>query len=197
MTRSQDLSLPPEPAPPRRDLFLRTGPNWTAVIFFGILAALHYANAATSLLAGRWAGYLSLVFGTLLTLASTGIYFFRYEVGFFPATRLIRLRHGIGRASAVRNVRFRDVRAVRLTLDDGGRASDAVIDLLCPLEDIPCPPTRIPRQEALCLAMLMDVPLVKVSSGEAVGEELKRDGAKDAKDELFSQFASRSSRLRV
>src|SRR4051795_9025882 len=112
MNRSADLSVPQEPAPPQ-ELFLRTGPNWTGVVFFGILAGLHFANATTSLLAGRWAGYLSLVFGTILTLAATGIFFFRYEVCFLPVSRLIRLRHGIGRASAVRTVRFRDVRAVR------------------------------------------------------------------------------------
>src|SRR3954470_2237312 len=136
MNRSADLSVPQEPAPPQ-ELFLRTGPNWTGVVFFGILAGLHFANATTALLAGRWAGYLSFVFGSILTFASTAIYFFRYEVDLLPASRLIRLRHGIGWASAVRTLRFRDVRAVRLTIEDGGRASDAVIELLCPLEDIP------------------------------------------------------------
>jgi hypothetical protein len=167
MINSRDLAGPQEPAPPGCDLILRTRPNWTAVVFFGILAGLHFVNAGTSMLSGHWAGYLSLVFGSILTFATTGIYFFRYEVGFLPSSSIVRLRHGIGAASAVRKLRFRDVRAVRLTIDDGGRASDAVIELLCALEDIPCPPTRIPRQEALYLAMLMDVPLVKVSSGEA------------------------------
>lgn len=171
MNSRPDLSVPQEPAPPSHDLLLRTAPNWTGVVFFAILAGLHFANAAAALLSGRWAGYLSLVFGTILTVAATGIYFFRYEVGFLPQLRLIRLRRGIGRASAVRNVRFRDVRAVRLMIEDGGRASDAVIELLCPLEDIPCPPTRIPQQEALYLAMLMAVPLVKVSSGIAAPDE--------------------------
>jgi len=37
---------------------------------------------------------------------------------------------------------------------------------VCRHEDILCPPTRIPRQQALFLAMAMDVPLIKVSDEE-------------------------------
>jgi hypothetical protein len=150
---------------PPRDLILRTPPNWTAVVFLAILAGLHFANAASSLWVGRWAGYLSLIFGSVLSVVTVGIYFFRFEMAFLREPRVVRMRHGIGRASFERFLRFRDVRAVRLTLDDGGSRRDAAIELLCPLEDVLCPPTRIPRQEALYLAMLMEVPLVKVSSG--------------------------------
>jgi hypothetical protein len=36
------------------------------------------------------------------------------------------------------------------------------IELLCDNEDLECPPTDIPRQQALCLAMTMNVRLIKV-----------------------------------
>ena len=38
----------------------------------------------------------------------------------------------------------------------------ARIELLCDNEDIECPPTHVPRQEALCLAVLLGVRLIKV-----------------------------------
>jgi hypothetical protein len=34
--------------------------------------------------------------------------------------------------------------------------------VLCENEDVECPPTRIPRQQALFLAMAMNVRLIKV-----------------------------------
>jgi len=46
------------------------------------------------------------------------------------------------------------------------RTTDSLIELLCHLEDVPCPPTVIPRQQALFLAMAMNVPLIKVSEEE-------------------------------
>jgi hypothetical protein len=112
------------------------------------------------------------VFGSILSVAAGAIYVFHYEVAFLPLSRAVRLRHGFNRAFTERTVRFDQVRAVRLTLDDGARPHDAVIELLCPLEDIACPPTRIPRQEALYLAMMIGVPLLKVSSTD---EALKGD----------------------
>jgi hypothetical protein len=40
------------------------------------------------------------------------------------------------------------------------------IEILCDDESIECPTTRVPRQEALYLAMAMDVELIKISEGE-------------------------------
>jgi hypothetical protein len=126
----RDVPAPDVAASPPGDLVLRTPPNWTAVVFLAILAGLHLANAASSLWVGRWAGYLSLVFGSILSIVTIGIYFFRFEMALLGRLRVIRLRHGIGRASFERFIRFRDVRAVRLTLEDGGNRRDAAIELL-------------------------------------------------------------------
>ena len=52
--------------------------------------------------------------------------------------------------------------AVRLTLLNHRRVSDSTIEIVCDGEVIECPLTTVPRQEALCLAMLMDVLLIKV-----------------------------------
>ena len=43
----------------------------------------------------------------------------------------------------------------------------AQYQLLCQGEDIPCPPTEIPRQQALFMAMALNVPLIKVSEDDA------------------------------
>jgi hypothetical protein len=48
-----------------------------------------------------------------------------------------------------------------------------VIELVCEHEVLECPPSSIPRQEALCLAVTMGVRLVKVY-GEAYGQASER-----------------------
>lgn len=50
------------------------------------------------------------------------------------------------------------------------RTPEARIELLCPYDAIECPQTPIPRQEALYLAMALNVPLIKVSAGTVPGE---------------------------
>ena len=152
------------PLPPFADLVLRGGPNWTAVGFFGMLGGLHLTVAIPSLLEGRY-GYVSLIVGSIFVTASLVSYRFRAEVAMLASQRRLRLRTGIGRLVYERSIPFTSVRAVRLTTEPGvrKRTSDALIELLCHLEDVPCPPTVIPRQQALFLAMAMNVPLIKVS----------------------------------
>jgi hypothetical protein len=153
------------PQPPAfSDLVLRSPPNWTAVIFFGMLGGLHLTIAVPSLVAGRY-GYLSLILaGIFLTIAAVG-YRCRGEVALLTSQRRLRLRTGTRRFCYERFVPFSSVRAVRLTVEPGLRRdhSESLIELLCRGEDIPCPPTDIPRQQALFLAMAMNVPLIKVS----------------------------------
>ena len=161
------------------DVVLRTPPNWTAVVFLGMLGALHLTIAIPSLLAGRWAGHLSLILGTIfLTIAMIG-YRCRSEMALLPSQRRLRLRTGLGRFCYERFVPFSAVRAVRLMVEPGTsrRAGDSLIELLCRGEDIPCPPTRIPRQQALFMAMALNVPLIKVSEEEAPPPERLAAGA--------------------
>jgi hypothetical protein len=155
------------PVPQFADLVLRGGPNWTAVGFFGMLGGLHLAVAIPSLLEGRW-GYVSLIVGSIFATASVVSYRFRAEVAMLPSQRRLRLRTGVGRFVYERFIPFKSVRAVRLMTEPGvrPRTTESILELLCHGEDVPCPPTAIPRQQALFMAMAMDVPLIKVSEAD-------------------------------
>lgn len=148
------------------DLVLRSPANWTAVGFLAMLAALHLANAVPALLAGRWAGSISLFFALLLLLATFFAFRCRCELAFLGAARRVRVRTGVGWFCNERLIPFRDIRGVRITAETGSRERDMLIELLCRGEDIPCPPSKIPRQQALYLAMLIGVPLIKVSEDD-------------------------------
>src|SRR5215204_2473456 len=53
------------PAHARTDVTLRTPVNWTAVLFFAGLSALHLFLAGTAVYHGRWSGFLSIIFGVV------------------------------------------------------------------------------------------------------------------------------------
>jgi hypothetical protein len=142
-----------------QDVTLCSPPNWTAVIFFACLSGLHCAIAFPAFYHGRWEGYLSLIFAVVFATVSIISYFARHEITLLPLGRYIRVRHRIGPVRFQRNIAFDDVHAVRLTLS-GSRESR--IEILCDNEDIDCPPTAIPRQQALFLAILLGVQLIKV-----------------------------------
>jgi hypothetical protein len=157
--RDLDLSA----APPRTfgPLRLVAPPNWTAVVFLAALGCLHLCIAIPAFLNQRWEGYMSLTLACGFLTASLIFFRLRCEISFEPARRRISLRNGIGRFCWQRSISFDDVHAVRLTLSqrDFPRAR---IEVLCDNEDFECPSTDGPRQEALCLAVLMGVQLIKV-----------------------------------
>jgi hypothetical protein len=72
-----------------------------------------------------------------------------------------------------RFVPFARIRFVRLTLLNPRTPHSSVIEVVCEHEVLECPPTPIPRQEALCLAVTMGVRLVKVY-GEGYGQAAER-----------------------
>ena len=154
--------------PPFADVVLRTPANWTAVIFLGMLGGLHLTIALPSLLAGRY-GYLSLILGSVFVCVAVIGYHCRCEIALLTSQRRVRIRTGMGRFCYERFVPFSSVRAVRLMVEPGVRRpqGESLIELLCRGEDIPCPPTAIPRQQALFMAMAMNVPLIKVSEDAA------------------------------
>jgi len=166
----RDLHL--STAPPQRalgPLRLTAPPNWTAVSFLAALGLLHMSIAIPAFVNQRWEGYMSLTLGCGFLSASYVFYRLRCEVSFEPQRRRISLRNGFGRFYYQRWISFDDVHAVRLTLSQRDFPK-ARIEVLCDNEDIECPPTCIPRQEALCLAMLMGVRLIKVcGDDEPVG----------------------------
>ena len=162
-----DSGRQPAPVAPFGDLVLRAGPNWTAVWFFAMLGGVHLSVAIPSLLDGRW-GHVSLIVGTVFVTTSIVTYRIRSEVALLTSQRRLRLRTGVGRFAYERFIPFKSIRAVRLMTERGLRArrTESLIELLCQGEDVPCPPTTIPRQQALFMAMAIDVPLIKVSEGE-------------------------------
>lgn len=177
---SRDLDSPPA-APTYPDLVLRTPPNWTAVGFVALLAALHLSVAGRAFLAGRWEGYVSLLFGTLLTVATVVLFHVRREVAVLYQTGKLRVRTGVGRCRVERFIPFASVRAVRVTLGPRGNPSDSRVELICHREDVLCPPTPVPRQLGLLLVMMIDVPLVKVSGDDGAAAPLASGaGAREA-----------------
>lgn len=162
MTESRE----PDPSPPPfADVTLRAPPNWTAVCFAGMLGVVHLSVAIPSLMAGRWACHVSLIIGTICVAACVVGYHCRFEMAVLPSQRRVRLRTGVGRLCFERFIPFAGVRAVRLMVEQGVRTAhpESTIELLCRGEDVQCPPTRIPRQQALFMAMALNVPLIKVS----------------------------------
>jgi hypothetical protein len=151
---------------PTRDLSLQSGPNWTAVIFLATLSALHYGISIHAFLNARWEGAVSFMLANAFLLASIGAYLARYELVILPQQRRICMRTGIGPLRFQRSVPFSAVHAVRLTM--AGAVRDAQIEMLCDNEDIRCPPTTIPRQQALFLAILIGVELIKVCTDASV-----------------------------
>ena len=160
---------PDAQVPPFADVVLRTPPNWTVVCFAGMLGVVHLSVAVPSLLAGRWACHVSLIIGLISLGAAAVGYHCRMEMALLTSQRRVRLRTGVGRLCYERFIPFAGVRAVRLMLEPGVRAKhpESIIELLCRGEDVLCPPTTIPRQQALFMAMALNVPLIKVSEDDA------------------------------
>ncbi len=145
------------------ELVLRTPPNWTAVGFFAALSALHLFFATAAFVHQRWEAFLSIIFGVLFALLAVACRMIATELAVIGRdARVLRLRTGSRRYHVERFIPFSKVTAVRLTLLDPVRPESATIEIVCPHEVIECPPTAIPREEALCLAVTMNVRLVKV-----------------------------------
>ena len=160
----RELDSSPQTIPPSYpDLILRTRPNWTAVGFLALLAALHLSVAGRAFVAGRWEGYVSLIFGLVITVATLLVFHVRCEVAVLYHRGRIRVRTGPGPLATEHFVPFSAVRAVRVTLGPCGSASDSCVELVCDHEDVRCPPSAVPRQLGLLLAMMIGAPLVKVS----------------------------------
>lgn len=159
----RDVSPPPQTPP---DLILKSEPNWTAVIFLGALSLLHFSIWIPAFAHQRWEGYLSLLFAFAFLAAAVVALRTKFELAILPGAKCVRLRRGTQRLYLERRISFQDVHGVRLTVSHPSRRGEAHIELLCDNEDIDCPATEIPRQEALFLAMLLNVRLIKVSDHE-------------------------------
>jgi hypothetical protein len=153
---------------------LRSGPNWTAVLFFACLSGLHLFIVLTSFLHHRWEAFMSVIFGISFGMVAAACFLVRTELAVLGGSaRRVRVRTGSRRMYLERCVPFARIRFVRLTLLNPRTPQSAVIELVCEGDVLECPPTPIPRQEALCLAVTMGVRLVKVY-GEAYGQASER-----------------------
>lgn len=163
--------MPLQPRYP--DLVLRSRPNWTAVAFLGLLALLHACNALPAFLAGRWEGYLSACLAVLFVGAAAAVHRARCEVALQYERRTVRTRTGLGPLRYERSVPFAHVRAVRVTLGPHSAPDDSLVEIICGTsgDAISCPATRVPRQQALLLAMMIGVPLVRASEGAAIDRQ--------------------------
>lgn len=153
-------------APPR-DMALIGPANWTAILFFGVLSGLHFAVSIPAFFHARWEGYLSFILAIVFLGVSVVSYFFRHSLTVSAGRRSIQLSTGFGPLKFTREIPFSDVHAVRLTLSRSGTSSESCIQILCDNEDLECPTTSIPRQQALFLAMTMRVQLIKVTDDES------------------------------
>ena len=144
------------------NLVHRSLPNTIYPILFGMLSAMHASIAGPAFIYGRWEGYLSLIFCLFFLAAAVVCRVFRFEIATLKNERQVRIRHGIGRFYFERLVPFSAITHVRLTLLGGKSPESSQIELLSRNDDIRYPPAEHPRQEALLLAMTLNVPLVKV-----------------------------------
>jgi hypothetical protein len=158
---------------PHTDVTLRSPPNWTAVLFFGGLSSLHLYLATSAFWNHRFEGFMSLIFGVVFAGLSLACWRICHDVTLVTEDRKLRLRTGFRRLYLERCVPFGQVRSVRLTLLHPKHPTAARIEVVCDGEVIECPPTVVPRQEALCLAVTMGVRLVKVY-GDSFGPVAER-----------------------
>lgn len=168
--------------PAAGDLVLRSPPNWTAVVFFACLACLHWCNCLIAFFHARAEGYMSLIFAIVFSTIAIACLRLKTELAVLAEKKSLRVRTGVGRFRCERSVPFQHIRGVRLTLCGDGPRAESRIELLCPGDDIECPPTTVPREEALCLAMTMNVPLIRAFTDRVTHRPLDTAGRDCAQD---------------
>src|SRR4029078_731616 len=118
--------------------------------FLAGLGALHFTMATMAFAHGQWAGFLSFAFGIIFLSVAALAWMIRSDVNVIAAERAVLLRTGIRGLGYQRVVPFSQIRLVRLMMSTNADPLNARIEIVCHREVIECPPTRIPRQEALC-----------------------------------------------
>jgi hypothetical protein len=152
-----------------QELVLHGRPNLAAALFFLCMAALHTFLAIQGYRIGIWQGSISAALGLCFLLVAVICMLARSEILICPRARQIRLKTEFAGFKTRHQVPFSAVRAVRVTLWKSKRQSKSRLEILCDGEEIPCPPTTIPRQQALYLALVMKVRLIKVCDDRQVG----------------------------
>lgn len=166
--RQLQLELAREGVSRPTDLVMRYPPNWTAVIFFASMSFLHLINGLGAFWKGRIEGEMSAVLGVAFAIATAVALRLKNELAVRRSAGGLQLRTSLGKVWYRRDIPFAHVKSVRLFLGGKTRLCESRIEILCDGEAIECPSTRVPRQEALYLAMAMDVELIKITEGDEV-----------------------------
>src|SRR5207247_9056378 len=103
-------------AAPRLNVKLRSGPNWTAVLFFAAIGMLHLYMATSAFVHHRWEGTMSLVLGVAFCVISIIARLIHTEITVIASERRLRHRVGTRLVARERTIPFSQVRSVRLTL---------------------------------------------------------------------------------
>lgn len=148
------------------DLVTRYPPNWTAVIFLSVMGCLHLANAVPALLGGRVAGSLSALLATMLFTAAFILWRLRVELAIRPSVGELRLSARFLKIWSDRRVIFDHVRCVRVYLPSPTASRESQIEILTASGPIDCPPSAVPQQQALWMAMAMNCELIKISDDD-------------------------------
>ncbi|GEM_PF-3506077 len=152
------VQVGPSPA----DVSLRTQCNWPAAATAATLSLLHLGVAWLHREQSPWAATAALVLGVLFGFVTLAMLLCYREVELNVSRRCVCLRMGLGRLTAERRIPFAQIQAVRLTqLDRYGRHRSR-IELLCEGENLRCPLTHAPRQQALLMAMAINARLIKI-----------------------------------
>jgi hypothetical protein len=168
-----ERNIPFEPWSP--EVVLRDSPNWIAVVFFGVLGLLHLGFSLPSFLVGYWEGYLSVLLGIVFSGVSVAFFVSRSELAIKKDEKRICVRQGLRRLYSERSIPFEAVQGVRLTLTTQRGYYGSHIELLCDEGEINCPMTRMPRQQALLLAMLTHARLIKICADGGSGPSERVD----------------------
>jgi hypothetical protein len=134
-----------------QELVLHGKPNWPAAVFFACVAALHAYIAIHSFRTSLWEGVISALLMGCFVVVAFCCAMARSVIAIRPRQQKIHLHGGVGRLAIDRD-----------TLWHSRRGPRSRVEILCNGEEIPCPPTTIPRQQALYLALVMHVPLIKI-----------------------------------
>src|SRR4051812_38808066 len=93
-TRELELATPSTQS---LDLVLRSGANWTYVLFFACLGMLHLTIATLAFLHSRWEASMSVFLGSIFVAVSIIAHRCRFELMIIPRERRMRLRSGLRR----------------------------------------------------------------------------------------------------
>lgn len=145
------------------DLVTRYPPNWTAVIFLTVMGGLHLANAIPAFISGRIAGSLSALLASMLFAAAFILWRLRVELAIRPSAGELRLSASFLKLWSDRRVVFDQVQGVRVYLPSPTASRESQIEILTATGPIDCPPTAVPQQQALWMAIAMNCELIKIS----------------------------------